>query len=218
MASYGDNQASVLGSVEDLSNTVLVNIGTGSQVSFGTSHYAEAQGAIELRPYTDGLYLMAGSGLCGGRAYAMLEQFYREAAGASREASFYGRMEEQAREFMETYGMEAAWKIRTTFSGTRTNPRERGSIAGIGIENFHPGAMTLGMLMGIVEELYEMYQEMCQITNTKATHLTASGNAVRHNALLRQLIETRFRLPLEVPSYTEEAAHGAAFQAVKKSF
>lgn len=212
MASYGDNQASVLGSVEDLANTVLVNIGTGSQVSFGTAHYVEAQGAIELRPYTEGLYLMAGAGLCGGRAYAMLEQFYREAAGAEND-SFYELMESQAWDFLETYGKEAAWKVRTTFSGTRNNPRERGSITGIGIENFHPGAMTLGMLDGIVEELYEMYKEMCRITENRATHLTASGNAVRHNALLRTLIETRFRLPLEIPPYQEEAAHGAAFQA-----
>lgn len=212
-ASYGDNQASVIGSVEDLSNTVLVNIGTGSQVSFGTAHYVESQGAIELRPYTDGLYLMAGSGLCGGRAYAMLERFYREAAGASPEEAFYDLMEQQARDFMENYGLEAAWKVRTTFSGTRTNPRERGYISAIGTENFHPGALTLGMLCGIVDELYEMYEQMCHLTNTKATHLTASGNAIRHNALLRELTETRFRLPLEIPPYKEEAAHGAALQA-----
>ena len=231
--SLGDNQASVLGSVQDLSNTVLVNIGTGSQVSFGTSRIVETGGSIELRPCTESLYLMAGSGLCGGRAYAMLEQFYREAWGGLWEEAailwdvkgvpqgkigpggrnLYKIMENQARDFMETYGKEAAWKIRTTFSGTRSNPKERGSIRGIGVENFHPGAMTLGMLQGILEELYEMYIQMCRMTGKKAVRMVGSGNAVRENALLRELAEEMFRMPMEIPACREEAAYGAALQA-----
>lgn len=212
-ASLGDNQASVLGSVRDLSNTVLVNIGTGSQVSFGTGRYLEAQGSIELRPCTEKLYLMAGSGLCGGRAYAMLEQFYREACGKESDGELYAVMEQQARDFMDTFGKEAAWKIRTTFSGTRSNPKERGSISGIGVENFHPGAMTLGMIQGILEELHEMYQEMCAVTGTKAVHLVGSGNGVRKNSLMRELAEEMFRMKMEIPVCEEEAAYGAALQS-----
>lgn len=231
--SLGDNQASVLGSVQDLSNTVLVSIGTGSQVSFGTSRLVETGGSIELRPCTESLYLMTGSGLCGGRAYAMLEQFYREALeslweeasilweikgtpGANKGPggrNLYKIMENQARDFMETYGKEAAWKIRTTFSGTRNNPKERGSIRGIGVENFHPGAMTLGMMQGILEELHEMYIQMCRMTGNKAVRMVGSGNGVRENALLRELAEEMFRMPMEIPACREEAAYGAALQA-----
>lgn len=207
--SFGDNQASVMGSVQDLSSTVLVNIGTGSQVSFGISRYVEARGSIELRPYTKNLYLMAGSGLCGGRAYAMLEQFFREASRDGGE-TLYGRMEAQAREFMEAYGKEAAWKIRTTFSGTRSNPGELGEISGISVENFHPGAMTLGMLMGILEELYEMYGEMCTIAGTKAIRLVGSGNGIRQNSLMRELAQNLFGMPMKIPACKEEAAYGAA--------
>lgn len=210
--SLGDNQASVLGSVQDLSNTVLVNIGTGSQVSFCTPKFVESQGSIELRPCTEQLYLMAGSGLCGGRAYAMLEQFYREAAGA--EESLYAIMEQQARDFMEIYGTAAAWKIKTTFSGTRGNPKERGSISGIGVENFHPGAMTLGMLKGILQELYGMYEEMCTMTGTQAERLVGSGNGIRQNALMRELAQELFRMPMAIPKCEEEAAYGAALQSL----
>lgn len=212
--SLGDNQASVLGSVQELSNTVLVNIGTGSQVSFGTSRYLEGRGSIELRPCTEKLYLMTGSGLCGGRAYAMLEQFYREVSEAGGESSLYSRMSEQARDFMETYGKEAAWKIRTTFSGTRSNPKERGSISGIRVENFHPGAMTLGMILGILEELHEMYEEMCCMTGTKAAHLIGSGNGIRRNILMRELAEEMFRMHMKIPACQEEAAYGAALQSM----
>ena len=33
MGSIGDNQASLFGSVRDLEDTVLLNVGTGSQIS-----------------------------------------------------------------------------------------------------------------------------------------------------------------------------------------
>lgn len=213
-ASLGDNQASVLGSVRDLSDTVLVNIGTGSQVSFGTGRFFAAQGSIELRPCTEKLYLMAGSGLCGGRAYAMLEQFYREASGKHEGEELYSVMEAQARDFLKAYGKEGAWKIRTTFSGTRSNPQERGSIRDIGVENFHPGAMTVGMIQGILEELYEMYGEMCRMTGTRAVRLVGSGNGIRRNPLMREMAEELFGMKMNIPVCKEEAAYGAALQSL----
>ena len=76
----GDNQASVLGSVQDMENTVLVNVGTGSQVSVGVLGYLDNQSCldIELRPSVCDDFILVGSTLCGGRAYAMLESFFRE--------------------------------------------------------------------------------------------------------------------------------------------
>lgn len=213
-ASLGDNQASVLGSVRDPGNTVLVNVGTGSQVSFGTTSYLHAQGSIELRPCTEKYYLMVGSGLCGGRAYAMLEKFYREAGGREEGEDMYALMEKQARDFLEIYGKEAAWKISTTFSGTRANPMERGSMTGIGVENFHPGAMTLGMIQGILNELYAMYQEMCRLTGNKAAHLVGSGNGIRRNPIMQELAQELFHMSLDIPACKEEAAYGAAMQSL----
>ena len=212
IVSLGDNQASVLGSVSDLCDTVLINIGTGSQVSVGTENYHDVSGSIELRPCVEGTSLLVGSGLCGGRAYAMLEQFYREAAGS--EEAMYDRMAAQAEEFREKYGSDAAWKVRTTFSGTRSNPNEKGSITGIGVENFHPGAMTLGIIAGILEELHEMYVEMCRVTGRKATRLVGSGNGIRKNRLMQTMAEEIFGMPLAIPQYQEEAAYGAALYAL----
>ena len=81
VVSLGDNQASVFGSVRDLCSTVLLNIGTGSQISVGTTGHHDCGGSIELRPCVGGTSLLVGSGLCGGSAYATLERFYREIAG-----------------------------------------------------------------------------------------------------------------------------------------
>lgn len=217
ITSLGDNQASVLGSVQDLCNTVLVNIGTGSQVSFGTKEYFQSEGSVELRPCTEEAYLMVGSGLCGGRAYAMLEQFYQGVLAmqdGEKAGSLYTAMEKEGREFLAQYGKETAWKIRTTFSGTRSNPEERGSIQGIGVENFTPGAMTVGMLLGILGELHEMYEVMCEKTGTKALKMVGSGNGIRQNALMRELAEEMFGMKLVIPACREEAAYGAALNSL----
>ena len=73
-AAIGDNQASFLRSVRDKTAEMLVNVGTGSQFSVFTPHYLQADG-LETRPMPGGGYLLAGASLCGGRAYALLEQF-----------------------------------------------------------------------------------------------------------------------------------------------
>ena len=75
----GDNQAGVLASVGTAPGIPLVNFGTGGQVSLLTDRCSDLPG-IETRPFLPGLYLMAGSSLCGGRAYAILEQFFRSYA------------------------------------------------------------------------------------------------------------------------------------------
>ena len=212
IVSLGDNQASVLGSVSDLCDTVLINVGTGSQVSMGTEDYHDVSGSIELRPCVEGTSLLVGSGLCGGRAYAMLEQFYRQVTDS--EDAMYERMAVQAREFRKTYGSDAAWKVKTTFSGTRSNPAEKGSITGIGVENFHPGAMTLGVISGILEELHEMYIEMCRVTGKRAARLVGSGNGIRKNKLMQEMAEEIFGMKLQIPQYQEEAAYGAALYAL----
>lgn len=212
IVSLGDNQASVLGSVQDLCETLLLNIGTGSQVSVGTAEYHDCSGSIELRPCIGDTSLIVGSGLCGGRAYAMLEQFYREITNS--DTALYEIMEKQARAFKETKGSDAAWKIKTTFSGTRSNPKERGSIQGIGVENFQPGAMTLGMIQGMLDELHEMYVQMCERTGKKATRLVGSGNGIRRNPLMQELAEEMFGMKMEIPVCQEEAAYGAALHAL----
>lgn len=218
MASLGDNQASFIGSVRNLRDTVLLNIGTGSQVSFGAGEFYETEGSIELRPCTKDSYILAGSGLCGGRAYAMLEQFYRQIAEMAGENSvkdsLYEIMEKQARDYMEKEGCDSAWKIRTTFSGTRTDPAEKGSISNIGVQNFTPGSMTAGMILGILEELYDMYQEMYRMTGNRALHFVGSGNGIRRNRLMQELAEKMFGMKLSIPKCQEEAAFGAALHSL----
>ena len=76
--------------------------------------------------------------------------------------------------------------------------------------------MTVGMMQGILGELYELYQEMCRMSGTKAIRLVGSGNGIRRNALMRELAEALFQMPMEIPVCQEEAAYGAALQALRQ--
>ena len=209
VCSMGDNQASFMGSVDDPENTLLLNIGTGSQVSFMTREYVDVHSDIELRPYGDA-YLLAGSALCGGRAYAMLEAFYREIAGHS----CYDVMAEHAGAFLEAHGLGKAWEVDTRFQGTRSDPSITGSIRGITGENFCPGAFTVGVIRGILEELRGMYEGMKAMTGRSASVIVGSGNGIRKNEIMRRVAGEIFGLEVRVSESKEEAAKGSAMCAM----
>ena len=210
VCSMGDNQAAVRGSLRNEADSLLVNIGTGSQVSFVSNEYVDVYGEIELRPYGGG-YILAGAALCGGRAYAMLEKLFREIAG--REC--YGLMSEKAEEFLRNGGR--AWKVDTRFAGTRSDPDIRGSISGIGEDNFCAGAFTVGVIRGILGELHGMYSTMTELTGRGATILVGSGNGMHKNEVMQRLAGEMFGMSVEIPEYTEEAACGCALCAMGKA-
>ncbi len=73
----GDNQASFLGAVNDIEKSVLINIGTSSQVSIYTDQYLKNE-CLESRPFPGGGYILVGSALCGGYSLVILKNFYDE--------------------------------------------------------------------------------------------------------------------------------------------
>ncbi len=206
-AAIGDNQASFLGSVENAADSVLVNMGTGGQISILSDTYFTAKG-IEARPFVKGHYLLAGSSLCGGRAYALLEHFFRsyaEAAGITGvdHYSVMGKILDEKNDGEKL-------KVNTTFSGTREKPEKRGSIKNIGTENFTPKALIGGVLEGMAEELYKMYRKIEKGLAGPKTRMVASGNGIRKNRHLQEVMSEKFGMGLELAKREEEAAYGAA--------
>ena len=65
-AAIGDNQAAFLGAVDDRKHTLLVNVGTGSQVAVFTPGYLSVPG-LETRPYPGGGNLLVGAALSSAR-------------------------------------------------------------------------------------------------------------------------------------------------------
>lgn len=199
----GDNQASFIGCSAD-ADSILVNVGTGSQVSL-ISSYTEAQGSVELRPFIGEQYLLVGSSLSGGRAYALLESFFRsvvEMTGAN-----VGQMYPFMNAALERYEGASSLRVSTLFDGSRDNPSQRGCIDQIGVDNFTPEALMLGFLEGIADELYQMYQKMGAPVKKR---LIGSGNGIRRNRALGTALESRFGIPLTLSEREEEAACGAA--------
>ena len=206
----GDNQAAFLGSVGLREGGCQINIGTGSQVSVLSPVYFEAEG-IEARPFLDRTYLLTGAALCGGRAYAILEKFFRaylEAAGypAGEQYSVLEKLLAAADPFA------GGLMVETLFSGTRAEPDRRGSILHINEENFTPANLALGFLQGIARELHDIYQKIRQ-SGAAPDVFVASGNAVRKNPRLLQCLQEAFEADVVLSPYTEEAACGAAKSA-----
>ena len=205
----GDNQSSFYGSVKDEKTSALVNFGTGSQISVVLDSVKEVDEDLEIRPYLFGKYLLCGSALCGGKAYAVLEKFFFKYAEMIMEnpKSQYEYMNELA---LKHYCNEQTLKVSTQFSGTRKDPALRGKITQIDYANFTPENLILGTLQGMVEELKKYFD--CMKLN-HITGLIASGNAVQRNRVLRMLLADRFHLDVDLTSNNEEAAIGAALYA-----
>ena len=203
-AAIGDNQASVLGSLRENAD-ILVNIGTGSQVSAVVSAPVPFP-AGAVRPYVDGKFLLAGSPLCGGRAYALLHRFFARCAelfgGDGRD--IYTVMNDMAAEQPEDHSLT----VDTRFCGTRNDPALRGALSEISEDNFTPEQLTRGVLWGMTAELHELYRQMP--LPFPAAGLVGSGNGVRKNPVLRRYLEEQFGLKPKLPAHREEAAFGAA--------
>lgn len=211
-AAIGDNQASFLGATGGDLHCMLANVGTGNQFSVYSAQYLQSDG-LETRPFPDGGYLLVGASLCGGRAYALLENFFRETG------RMLGSRMDSAYEAMETLlsGAEKPQNIpsvKPLFQGTRQDPSVRGSILGLSTENFTPLHLIWGMMEGMAQELWEMYRRYLASGGTPAK-LIGSGNGLRKNKHLQDCFSDLFRQPLVMSQCVEEAATGAALFAAE---
>lgn len=203
----GDNQASFLGSAEGNPKCMLANVGTGSQFSVYSEKYMHCDG-LETRPFPGGGYLLVGASLCGGRAYALLEHFFRMTG------QMLGCQVDSAYDAMASLlaGAEKPGNIPTVmplFQGTRQNPALRGSIQGMSTDNFTPLHLLWGMMEGMTDELYQMYC-LFLTSGGEPVRLMGSGNGLRKNKYLQKCFSDIFGQPLIMSQCNEEAATGAA--------
>ena len=204
----GDNQAAFLGAVDDRKHTLLVNVGTGSQVAVFTPGYLSVPG-LETRPYPGGGNLLVGAALCGGRSYALLENFFRQTLrlAGGPDISLYGAME---RALDEAGEITDAPEATTLFQGTRENPALRGSFREISCENFTPVHFMHSVMNGMAQELFAMYQSFLDAGGAKPEAMIGSGNGLRKNRHLQKAFERVFSCPMTLSRCEEEAACGAA--------
>lgn len=219
-AALGDNQASFLGSVRTPHDSVLVNIGTGAQISAYADDYVGIEG-LETRPFPGGGYVLVGASLSGGKSYALLESFFRQVcrqfAGYDG-PDLFERMNALAIERLDAAAPDRRrpgdpLRVRTQFYGTRRDASARGSIERISADNFAPGDLIVGFLEGIVRELRDFYSLFPDHVRARLRRMVGSGNGIRRNAALCRLLEQAFGFPLCIASRQEEASVGAAICA-----
>ncbi|MHC4286182.1 MAG: sedoheptulokinase [Planctomycetota bacterium] len=147
----GDNQASIIGVAGFAADVVVLNLGTGGQISIPQNEYKFVE-TFETRPMPFGGFILVGASLCGGWSYACLQKFIQAtvtefAAAELSDEEIYKRMNAIA---AETEKGASGISVDTRFSGTRYNPDLRGSISGIGVENFTVANLTRGFVEGMV--------------------------------------------------------------------
>lgn len=199
----GDNQASFIGSVGI--NAPLLNVGTGSQISYLNSEPVKGEG-IESRPYDGKRYLIVGAALCGGRAFSMLERFFAsvvEMATGEKMQSLYKQIDKMLESKTQTDLV-----ADSRFCGTRSDPTIRGGFSNMSQDNFTAGDMAVAMLYAIANELYSMY------AGGKTEQIVCSGNGIRKNLALQKVVSEIFSAEIKIPRYEEEAAYGAALTSL----
>ena len=210
----GDNQASYIGSVREFTQTILVNIGTASQISYGIEARDEAQRYktangydVVVRPFVEGLQLVSGNALSGGCSYARLKRFFEEVGkelfGVAASNDLWDKMFFLASERDGSDGLS----VYPLFWGKRSDPGCRGRIEEVGDQNFTPANLIYGTLYGVVEILREMVDDS---VIRQRRWVVGSGNALRRNDILQRIVGEIFKKGVLVPQFEEEAAVGAA--------
>ena len=263
----GDNQASFYGAMRGAGQTqnkgqLLINLGTGGQVSFllesaklteTSAERSQAETAqekmaqekmaqaehslsgpqlkdlphLEPRPYPPKLNsglnsgphlafdtLLVGTTLAGGKAFDLLADFFADVLaffGAPLDKNtIYARIDAHTWAESQSASMFKATtvKVEPYFYGTRLNPELRGGISHISPSNLKVESLIFGFAEAIVQELRHLIGN-----RSIPEQIVGSGNGIRRNGLIRQMIEEIFGAELKISAIAEEAACGAAWYA-----
>ncbi len=204
---FGDNQCSFLGSVGDIRNSVLLNVGTGQQVSCFCDRAVPAPG-VEVRSFFDLGYLYVSASGNGGKTYERLLRLI-----GSLIALYTGQKPDL---YEKTWQL---WQARHGGNAPRVIPAVYDALEGVasgsilisGIREDQDGMdLVEGYLEGMSRELHTMFLSLPEQVRQDKTEIFAAGNGIIRNRILRQLTQQRFQMPLLEELREEAAAAGAA--------
>ena len=153
----GDNQASFLGSVPSITESVLFNVGTGGQMSVSLDKYVYTKG-LETRPLVTGKWLQVGASLCGGSAFRILADFFNHVG-----SDLFGvtlpldALYEKMTSIANSIKTDDSPTIMPYFLGTRTDVSATAQISKLSASNFTPAHLSRAMICAIANELIEYY-------------------------------------------------------------
>lgn len=209
----GDHQASFLGSVANRHQSALLNVGTGAQVAVFTGD-REYRAPIELRPFPVSGNLLSNVGLPGGWSFQVVASLLRSLGGVLFEQNSaelpYTKMTQLAAAASPGSG---GLVFVPTFSGTRLNPQQTGSLSGMTPENLTPENLVRSVLEGMARGFREAFDQIVEVTGRRPPTLVGAGNGLRENPVLVEAVAAEFGSALQLGQDQEEAARGAALIA-----
>ncbi|MCH7685296.1 MAG: hypothetical protein IH899_01210 [Planctomycetes bacterium] len=209
----GDNQAAVLGSVPSGDPSIQINVGTGGQINWPIDCFKRVDG-METRYLPHNRFMLVGAGLAGGDAYAWVNhtasEWLKSLGIELPREEIYARMNESAALLTdENHGLICD----PLFRGTRRDPHARAAFSGIGYDNFTLGHVARSVLQGIADGMYSFYDQAAESRPEHLRHIVGSGNGLRKNKLLIEILEKIFKREIRLPIHQEAAAFGTALLA-----
>jgi len=216
ITAIGDNQASLLATLQDPRSDIALTLGTGGQLSVAVDRIEDvpASDTVELRPYLDGKYIAVAASLCGGAAVNWLADC---ALGWCRELEIKPPEKDELFRHLDRLALEnpeSPLQVCSSFQGERADPSLRGAIRSIDLENFTLGNLTTALMQSVVQNLHDMMPPAL-LQNRRS--VIGSGNGLRLKGM-QAAVEKVFALPLQMAGEREEAALGAAKLAARRTW
>lgn len=200
----GDNQATVIASGPMPAGSCVINIGTGAQLSLVGAEFDYRHG-LEIRPLARGAVIQVGSSPCGGWSYARLAEFFQSVV---RQLTGMDTDLDSVLNQMNILAQNAARDTGgLTYSPVFSKENHSAAYQGINMGNLTPGNFSRATVNGIINELYNFYELAgCP----ELSRLFITGNAVKYNPLLTEIIAARWNVKPVLNELEEEAAIGVA--------
>jgi sedoheptulokinase len=210
--SIGDNQASIIGCSGYLKNKIVINIGTGSQISKRIETYKKFP-FTDTRYFIKDKYISVGAGLSGGKTLKILEHFLKDTGKKIFEIKNIKNIFEKIHKYSEKALSDNQIIAGTFFSGSRQIPDLKGFLLNLTEDNFNIENLLFSFYAGIIFELYFYYGLM---EKTEINEIIGSGNGFRKNPLLGKISASLFNIPVSISKTKEEAATGACLVIAEK--
>ena len=191
----GDNQISLIGSgLISSKSPVLVNIGTGAQISKITDKYSKIPG-IDTRSFINSQYAYVGASLGGGESYKWL---------SDKERLSFKELDNLARNVKNR-----ADGLKFSTGPTRLNPGRNFGFYGNDKNVRITAHRARAIMEGVVEDLIDFYS---LIGSYESDYLIGSGNALIKSEVWSQITADMFGKPLMLAAH-ESTVFGAAVMA-----
>jgi xylulokinase len=201
----GDNQMSILGSgLLKEGSPLLINIGTGAQISKVISEYTKYSG-VDTRSYFEGLFALVGAGVGGGRNYEWLKEEIFITDGTK---ITYKEMDKLASEVEPgAEGLNFRMKSRRNINQTTGFYGNMEVIHSIGHK-------ARAVMEGVLTGLYQLSPAL--LKEDKNKFLVGAGKGLQKSKVWSQIAADFFGKSLKLTDF-ENAVWGAAVMAAKGS-